>query len=141
MTSENNHTSNNSQTTEKQAPQKAVFTNQTPNSFCGPVKPAGKYKESPVEISSISPILNFKGRSIKVQLSPSIQEYKQITMTKEEYRRIHKDLRGVHFSACGQFKVHVCKHPDRQGWDAPWVWVYLIDAIEHVPPKSYSITY
>jgi len=83
-------------------------------------------------------ILNFSGERISVKMWSSVSILEQYVMTKAEYSKVYSDYRGVKYSACGEYRVKVCKHPEHKGWDAPWIWVFLSDSKEHTAPENYK---
>jgi hypothetical protein len=98
----------------------------------GYVVPAPKPKKAP--------ILNFQAKSIRLKGWGSVEDYKQISMTKQEYSDIYSDYRGVKESECGQFRVKFCRDPKGRGYAAEWFCVFLTDSKEHAIPESPSIT-
>ena len=88
-----------------------------------------------------APILNFKADQIVVNHYGRKQTYEQIELTKEQYKNIYSDNRGVKMSACGEFRVKICTDPSYKGagYAAPWVCVYLTDSKAHKTPVSESI--
>jgi len=87
--------------------------------------------------------LNFKAKSVKVNLHGTIKDAEQITLTKAEYQEIYSDYRGIKLSECGLFKVRICKNPKVQGegWAKTWVCVFLSDSKKHIAPITESITF
>ena len=97
--------------------------------------------EVPAPAPKKAPILNFKADHIVVNHYGKKQTYEQIELTKEEYKNIYSDHRGVKMSACGEFRVKICTDPNYKGagYAAPWVCVFLTDSKTHPMPESESI--
>lgn len=97
--------------------------------------------EVPAPKAKKAPILNFKADEIAVIHYNDKKVYKQIELTKEEYKNIYEDYRGVKVSACGNFRVKICADPNHKGagYCAPWVCVFLTDSKAHPAPDSDAI--
>jgi alpha-L-arabinofuranosidase len=92
----------------------------------------------PVPKPAAAPILNFKAHSIVFRgrgYRNEPETFKQIAMTKAEYRDVYKDKRGVMVSACGQFRVKV--YFDH--WSKPTVSIFITDSKIHPVPDSESV--
>lgn len=69
----------------------------------------------------------------------AVERLRVLPMTKERYAKVPKDERGTRLSACGGFKVKVCKdftQTDRQYFMRDSVAVFLTDSKSHPWPES-----
>lgn len=78
---------------------------------------------------------------VKVKIWSNVQTMRTQPMTKAEYSAIYSDYRGVKDSACGTFRVKVCKDPNATGpsYSAEWVIPCLTDSKVHPTPESEAI--
>ncbi len=85
------------------------------------------------------PILNFKAGYIKGHSWGKVGTFRQITLTKAEYKAIYDDCRGVKLSECGRFRFKFCQNPAQRGYGAEWCAVFLTDSKAHPVIDSLSV--
>lgn len=94
--------------------------------------------EVPAPKPKAAPILNFKAASLVAVAYGTVNEYRQVEMTKKEYSAIHSDYRGVRMSSCGTFRFRTCMHRS-VGEGMRLVCVYLTDSKSHPVPESKAV--
>lgn len=94
--------------------------------------------EVPEPKDAAPPILNFEADAVMVQWH-GVKTLKVMRMSKDQFQGIYSDYRGVKVSACGRFRVRICKNPNEHGWSASWVVVHLTDSKKHPVPDSDSV--
>ncbi len=97
--------------------------------------------EVPAAKAKAVPILNFKANQIQVVLHNRKQWLSQIELTKSQYTDIYSDYRGCKSSACGDFRVKICKNPDDKSewYSKQWVCVLITDSKVHTNPLTASV--
>lgn len=97
--------------------------------------------EVPEKKPAKAPILNFKADTLEGMRYGSPQVYRQITLTKEEHKKIIADSRHVATSSCGNFRFKVVSDPhSTQAWYMrEQVAVFLSDSKAHKAPESDAI--
>ncbi|OES24039.1 hypothetical protein [Alteromonas macleodii] len=93
----------------------------------------------PDEQSPKPALLNFEAQQLHLTSKAGSKWYTQIRMTKQEFAALHSDHRSVYVSACGTFRVKVCREPGNVHHDAPWYCVFLTDNRMHAVPDSTCI--
>ena len=97
--------------------------------------------EVPAKKPAKPPILNFEADTIEGIRCNSNEVYRQIKLTKEEYKNIISDSKRVVTSSCKGFRFKVVIDPNcKKAWYMrDLVAVYLSDSKEHAIPNSDAI--
>lgn len=97
--------------------------------------------EVPAKKAAKAPILNFKAETIEGIRCNKNQVYRQITLTKEEYKNIISDSKHVSTSSCKGFRFKVVTDPNctKAWYMREQVAVYLSDSKTHEMPESDAI--
>ena len=100
------------------------------------------YYSVPAKKAAPQPILNLEAtdiQAIKVKAYGSDRYEPMIELTKEQYKNIYSDYKGVRKSACGTFRIKCCLNPlvkTKNHWDREWVVVSLTDSKIHDMPGN-----
>ncbi len=89
-----------------------------------------------VVVPAKPPILNFKAiEELRGVVYGRVQSFEQVSMTKDEYRSVHKDYRGVKHSECGKFRFKIAMVRCAQTGRLELKAVFLSDSKAHEAPE------